>query len=143
LASQKNWFSPEVLWLDYSPLVFRLKASNDKFAQVIVNNATGKSYWIKTNKSMTSLTWQAFLQDKFGVSRINASKQKIKKLPSANSADLNYKGKDCFQVKSMKGDWIEIFTADYCDTDNKTKIKSGWIKWRNNNKLLIEYFITS
>jgi hypothetical protein len=39
-------------------------------------------------------------------------------------------GKDCFQVKLMKGDWVEIFIADYCDdlyTDSKTKIKSAWI----------------
>jgi hypothetical protein len=45
----------------------------------------------------------------------------------------------------MNGDWIEIFTADYCDesyTDSKTKIESGWIKWRQGNKLLIEYYIT-
>lgn len=46
----------------------------------------------------------------------------------------------------MRGDWIEIFTADYCEdgyTESKTKIKSGWIKWKQGNTLLIEYFITS
>lgn len=146
LTTQSKWLSPEILLLDYSLLVFRVRASNENWAEVIVNNTTGESYWIRTNKSMTQLTWQAFLKDKFGVSRLNASKQKIKKFPSATSSDLNYKGKDCFQVKSMKGDWIEIFTADYCDesyTDSKTKIKSGWIKWREGNKLLIEYSITS
>ena len=144
LETHKKWLSPEVLWLDYSPLVFRFKALNDKWAEVIVNNTTGKSYWIKINSSMTSLTWQAFLKEKFGVSRV--SKQKIKKSPSVNSTDLIYEGEDCFQVKSMKGDWIEIFSADYCDesyTKSKTKIKSGWIKWRQGNRLLIEYFITS
>ena len=49
-------------------------------------------------------------------------------------------------VKSINGDWIEISTPDYCDenyTDSTAPIKSGWIKWRQGNKLLIDYFITS
>jgi hypothetical protein len=46
----------------------------------------------------------------------------------------------------MKGDWIEITTTDYCDenfTDSKTPIKSGWIKWRKRDELIINYFTTS
>jgi hypothetical protein len=146
LKTQKEWLNPEVLWLDYSPLVFRVKTVKDPWFQVVVNNTTGKYYWIKTNKSTSFLTWQGFLKDKFGVSRLTALKQKIRKLPSLQSTEIFYKGKDCFQVKSMKGDWIEIFSAEYCDdsyTDTKNKVKSGWIKWREGNKLLIEYFITS
>jgi len=64
LATQKKWLSPEVLWLDYSPLVFRVKTSSDMWIEVIVNNTTGKSYWIKKDNSMTSLTWEAFLKEK-------------------------------------------------------------------------------
>jgi hypothetical protein len=35
----------------------------------------------------------------------------------------------------MKEDWIEISTPGYCDenfTDNRTPIKSGWIKCAKN-----------
>jgi hypothetical protein len=142
LESQKEWLNPEVLWLDYSPLVFRVKSKSDQGFQVIVNDKTGQTYWVKRNKSMTFLTWETFLKNMFSVARLNASAQKIRKLPYENAGQINYNGKDCFQIKSIKGDWIEIFTADHCD-ENKSKIKTGWLKWRQGNKLLIEYFITS
>jgi hypothetical protein len=142
LKIQKEWFTPEVLWLDYSPLVFRVKSKTNLGIQIIVNNKTSQTYWVKWNKSMTFLTWETFLKNMFSVARLNASNQKIRKLPFENAEQINYKGKDCFQVKSMKGDWIEIFTADNCD-ESKAKLKTGWLKWRQGNKLLIEYFLTS
>ena len=142
LKAQKEWLNPEVLWLDYSPLVFRVKSKTDQGFQIIVNNKTNQTYWVKRNQSMTFLTWETFLKNMFSVARLNISDQKIRKLPIENAEQINYKGKDCFQVKSMKGDWIEIFTADNCD-QSKTKLKTGWLKWRQGNKLLIKYFITS
>jgi len=82
----------------------------------------------------------------FGVARLPSSTQKIRTEPDEKSQEIEYQGTDCFVVKSMKGDWIEITTPNYCDenfTDSKTPIKSGWIKWRKGNELLISYFTTS
>jgi hypothetical protein len=101
---------------------------------------------VKKNSLTTFKDWQTYFKEMFGVSRLSNRPQKIKISPTDSSKEILYRGQDCFQVKSMKGDWIEIFTAEYCDdsyTDSKTPIKSGWIRWRIGNKLLIDYYITS
>ena len=83
----------------------------------------------------------------FAVVRIADKKQAIRAEPNEQSKEISYTElEDCFQVKSMKGDWIEIFTSYNCEhsnSKNRTEIKSGWIKWRDGNNLLIEYFLTS
>jgi hypothetical protein len=146
LDKQKQWLKPECHWLDYSSFIFRCKSETNNWYELIVNNESGQTLWLKKSALINFYNWETFLKGMFGVSRFPDQKQIIRTLPNDKSEEINYTGKACFQVKSMKGDWVEIFTADYCDdsyTDSKTKIKSGWIKWRQGNKLLIEYFITS
>lgn len=146
LDNHKEWLKPEILWLDYSQFVFRCLSVQGDWLEVMVNNENGKTLWLKKNDLTTLRNWETYLKEMFGVARLPAQKQKIRSLPIDNSEEIIYQGQDCFQVKSMKGDWIEIFTADYCDesyTDSKMKVKSGWIKWRQGNKLLIDYFTTS
>lgn len=146
LDKQKEWLKPEVLWLDYSSLVFRCKTVTTDWFEIIVNNENGNSLWLKKSEFTKFSNWETYLQGMFGVARLSDQNQKIRKQPSDSSEELKYSGSDCFQVKSMNGDWIEIYTAEYCDdsyTNSKTKIKSGWIKWRKGNKLLIEYHKTA
>ena len=146
LDKHAKWLKPEILQLDYSQFVFRCITVQDDWFNVMVNNETEETLWLKKNKWTTFSNWENFLKEMFGVARLTNQQQKIRTLPTEDAEEIIYKGQDCFQVKSMKGDWIEIYTADYCDkhnTDIKTKIKSGWIKWREGNKLLIEYFAAS
>lgn len=144
LEKEKVWLSPEVLWLDYSSFIFRCTARRQNWYQVIVNNESGKTLWLRKQKAVEFKTWEQFLKEMFGVERLGA--QKIRQAPLINSREIKYRGKDCFQVRRLKGDWIEIFSPAYCKngyTESKTPVKSGWIKWRAGNKLLIDYFITS
>lgn len=146
LDNHKTWLKPEILWLDYSQFVFRCMSVQGNWLKVVVNNENGETLWIKKNNLTTLRNWENYLKGMFGVARLPDHKQKIRSSPTDSSEEITYQGQDCFQVKSMKGDWIEIFTADYCDdsyTDSETKIKSGWIKWRQGNNLLIEYYTTS
>ncbi|MDO1447952.1 hypothetical protein Q0590_16895 [Rhodocytophaga aerolata] len=146
LDKQKNWLKPEVLWLDYSSFIFRCVVNKEGWFQVITNQENGERYWLKNSKMTTFNTWENYLKGMFGVKRLPTNHQKIRSSPTDNSAEIKYQGEDCFGVKSMKGDWIEIYTADYCDesyTDNKTPLKRGWIRWKRGNELLIEYFTTS
>jgi hypothetical protein len=144
LKTEQTWLKPEVLWLDYSQFSFRCKSTNDEWLELIVNNNSGQTYWIKKNKTTIFLTWEEYLKQMFAVNRLADHKQKIRKQPSDTADEIKYEGRDCFQVISLKGDWIEIFTTDYCDQgQNKKEIKSGWIKWRRGNELLINYYTTS
>lgn len=146
IEKQREWLQPEVLWLDYSAFTFRCLTQTDKWLKIIVNNETGKTYWLKKTEITKFKNWENYLKDMFGVARLSSFPQKIRIKPNENSPEIEYQKMDCFVVKSMKGNWIEITTPDYCDdnsTDNKMPIKSGWIKWRKGNELIIEYFTTS
>ena len=143
---QKIWLKPEVLWLDYFSFTFRSLAQTDNWLDVIVNNETGKTYWLKKTDKVKFRNWEEYLKNMFGVTRLLDFPQKIRKEPNDNSPEIKYQGTDCFIVESLEGDWIEISTPDYCDenfTDSKTPIKSGWIKWRKGDELIIDYFTTS
>jgi hypothetical protein len=144
LDKHKQWLKPECLWLDYSSLIFRCKSQTNDWYKLIVNNENGQTLWLRKSEYIKFSNWSEFLSGMFGVSRLPDKKQLIRVAPNGDSKEINYSGPDCFKVKSMNGEWIEIFTPDRCkDPENKTKIKSGWIKWREGNNLLIEYHITS
>jgi hypothetical protein len=142
LEKQKVWLQPQVLWLDYSSFDFRCRSQTSGYYQVIVNNETGQTFWLSKTNVTKFVTWETYLQGMFGIERLSDQKQKIRKTPNDSSCEIKYSGQDCFNVKSMKGDWIEIRTADYCKdiVENKTVIiTSGWIRWRSGNKLLIVF----
>lgn len=146
LEKHKEWLQPEVLWLEYFAFTFRCLTKTDEWFEIMVNNETKSTYWIKKTDSIKFKNWEEYLKDMFGVERLSEFPQQIRTEPTDNSPEIQYQKKDCFVVTSMKGDWIEIATPDYCDenfTDSKQSIKSGWIKWRQEDQLVINYFTTS
>ena len=145
LEHQKDWLQPESLWLDYHSFNFRVVEKNADWYKVIVNNETGKIMWLENSEITDFHNWEEYLRNMFSISRLPQTDQKILKSPISDAPEIPYQGQDCFQVKNMKGEWIEIFTPEHCEefTDSNSKIKSGWISWRKDNELIIEYFITS
>lgn len=142
LKKHQEWLRPEVLWLDYSAFTFRCSQQTTGWVQVIVNNETGLSLWLKRTPPVQFRNWETYLKEMFGVARLPEYPQPLRSAPTENSQAIAYEGEDCFIVKSMHGYWIEIASPDYCD-DLLLLEKSGWIKWRNKNELLITYYTTS
>lgn len=144
LEKHRQWLSPEVLQLDNSVFVFRCLAVQGDWLKLLVHEERGTTLWLKKTEVVGLKTWESYLKSMFGVARLNENPQKIRTSPSSKAAEIKYEGKDCFEVKSIKGEWLEISTATHCEkTDNTTVVKSGWIQWRKKNKLLIEYFMSS
>ena len=138
-----RWLRPEVIWLDHYELIFRCKSSNEDWYEVIANNENGHTLWIRKDKTTSFSTWEEFLKSMYTVVRIHYRKQKIRAHPSDKSSELKYEGGDCFRVKSLNGDWIEIYTpTNICRPDLKTEIKSGWIKWKDGNRMMVDYYTT-
>jgi hypothetical protein len=143
LNEEKNWLKPQSLWIDYYEFHLRCKSSNNGWLEVIVNNENGQTYWLERRGNIKFFTWEEYLKEMFAVGRMPGEAQKIRESPVDNAGEIKYEGIDCFKVRSLRGDWIEIFTSDYCGADSKMKIKSGWIKWRNGDRIIIELFSTS
>lgn len=136
---QKDWLSPETLWLDYSQFTFRCKTKIEDCFEVYVSDT--KTMWIKATHYTHFTTWESYLQGMFSIERLNPETQEIYSRPYPKSAIIEAT-EDCFKVLQLSKDeeWIEIKTADHCETEDKI---SGWIQWRDGDNILIDYHTTS
>jgi len=142
LQSARTWLAPESLWLDYHSFVFRCIAKRAGWLQVIVNNRTGESFWIRSSQKIRFSTWDSFLKRMFSITRNDRFPQKLRAEPSDTAQEIRFRGRDCFDVIAMRGDWVRVKQAGHCESPDK-RFRSGWIRWRRGRTLHIEYFITS
>ena len=138
---KKEWLNPQAIWLDYDFFFFRCIQQTDNFYKVVTNNQTGLAYWVKKADFITYQNWEQFLLGVLTISR--NTDQDIKLEPDSDSPKIDFIAEDCFHVVKMKGDWIEITTNGICKDEDLTtgKLTSGWIRWREGEKLLIDYFL--
>lgn len=137
LESHKGWLKPESMWLDYGQFKFRCKTKIENCFEVYVSDT--KTMWIQKQDFTKFKNWEEYLRNMFRVERSNKNEQNIYSNPFTKSEIIESKN-DCFNVKQMQGEWIEVETAEHCETEQKIL---GWIKWRNGNTILINYYTTS
>ncbi|MCB0495062.1 MAG: hypothetical protein KDC79_02910 [Cyclobacteriaceae bacterium] len=145
LEEQNKWFSPASIWLDYYDLRLRAIEKKNDWIRVVVNEKDWTTYWVKEDQLAKFLPWEDFLKSVFNVERMDPKSQPIKSEPTINSETINYDGVDCFNVRKVQGDWIEIYSQSWCEDfdDWKTKLNDGWVQWKSGNKLLIKIYTTS
>lgn len=142
LESHKDWLQPETLWLDYYRLNFRVKSVKEGCYEIYVSDK--RTMWIKDKEFTDFLFWEEYFKQMFAITRKDPTEQKVYERPDLQAKKIKYSaGEDCFNVKSLTGDWIEIFTPKHCTDETSNELKSGWIRWKDGNKLLINYFPTS
>lgn len=128
--------------LDYSIFEFQYITEKDGWLEVIVDPETSNTFWIKKSDKIEALTWGEYIKDMFGIGPQENSLQEIKRTPDMTAEKLrDFDG--CYSVKSVKGDWIELFTSDYCEDffdQSEQKIETGWVKWREGDELLVELY---
>lgn len=81
-------------------------------------------------------SWNVFLKDVFvkvsGKSMVYADTVTLKKIPQAE----NYS----YSVKKIAGDWIWVECLKTCEECPKGKKLAGWIRWKKNDVLLIDFY---
>ena len=142
LNEHKKWLQPESLWLDYYHFNFRVKSKKPDCYEVYVSDK--QTMWIENKEFTDFYSWEEYLKQMFSITRKNPREQKIYDKPDIKAKEVEHSaGDDCFNVKTLKGNWIEIFTPKHCSGETDIQLRSGWIKWRDENGLLINYFPTS
>jgi len=138
-----KWLKPESVWLDYSQFLFRFTKIEGDWIQIIINNDSGGKKWIKKSTNLKNIYWDKFLIDNTTAIGTPISIE-IKIAPSTESKTLRRSStKDCFEAVEIKGDWLKIKTNETLEcNEHPEPIKSGWIKWKSDNKLIIDYFLT-
>ncbi len=140
-----TWFKPEGIWLDYSIFLIRVDTLIGKWYRVLVDNEKGTTLWMKSDLTNKFVKWNIFLtKETTAIEKNPEFNLEIKASPSESALTIKRIEKtDCFEALEIKGEWLRIRTNKILDCNQSKKIiKSGWIKWRQNNRLTINYGLT-
>jgi hypothetical protein len=140
-----EWFLPEQFAPEINNVTFVFTDTLNGRISVISNSSKSEELWIDKSSNTRILTWEEYLVGAFSVSRNDTVINKLHSNPSDGSSVIFYNQIDCFKVKQMKNNWIEIYTPDFCESlsNNKAKVSSAWIRWRRDGRIIITYFSKS
>ena len=131
------WLVPVHLKLDYDLLYFKIQSVSREFVEVIVNSYDNRISYLD-RYSGEILYWPEFLLSIHSVEFITGKEQTIRVKP------LDYAGEEITPYQFMrpvviKDNWMLVELQD----GNFKKVGKGWIRWRNNEQLLITYSLLS
>lgn len=131
------WLVPEHLKMDYEILHFKILSINRDFIRVDVNKTNNRFAYVDRHAGTISY-WPDFLLKVQTVDFPHNQPQTIRARP------LNYAGQVTLEFEFMKplqiqNDWMEVELQN----GNFQKVGEGWIQWRDDEKLLIEYSLLS
>ncbi|MGX7688179.1 hypothetical protein ACWA1C_13530 [Flectobacillus roseus] len=145
---------------DYGIMHFICVAQTAKAYKVLVNNSQLK-YLPKIN-SYEFKTWDQYILESFGIRRLTSytdeptPKLLLRQDPNDNAKTLTIPNElEMFCPIEVKGDWVKVKYDCFYNEDNNPhegmpcqtyidKCKNpltGWLKWRQDNKLLIDIFL--
>jgi hypothetical protein len=133
-------FSPEAFYPEIG-FIFQFTFNAIEGGQVeiyIDKNKLGTKFLKADTSIFTIESWEEHLLS----SIIDFSDRKItiRQKPSDNAKSANIDARDfAFSVKQIKGDWVEIECASFCDIACPPAKMSGWIRWRNKSEILIRF----
>jgi hypothetical protein len=141
--NKDKWLEPEFLQPEKMILTLRVMERKTNWWYVMVNNRTRDCYWVHISEGTWFRPWLEEIRAAGTVARLDRNQNPIRKSQGSNLIlpwDQNFK--DCFHPVSCLGVWVELETNDAC-ADGATKIKSGWVRWRDEDGLLITYTLAN
>jgi len=137
IATDPPWLVPHHLKLDYGILYFKIQGVSRDFIEITVNSKSNRTTYVDRNDG-NILYWPEFLLGVFSVEFIPGKEQKVKIKP------LDFAGEEITSFHFMrpiviKGNWMMVELQD----GNFKKVGDGWIRWRDNEQLLITYSFLS
>lgn len=118
---------------DYYLFFFRCVGKNKLGFEVITNEENGEKGILKTSKNWKFYSIQEFIINLFAVG-FNEKTNPIHDLASSTSTLIMYDENENYYPVKIKGDWLQIKWGE------ENNYRYGWIRWRENNKLIIEMF---
>lgn len=120
---------------DYFILAMKMVNEDASRYEVIVNEGTGKTKFVlKDSKGLKFSNWSEYVVRMFAVG-FDQNINPVRRAPAGAILDPQPQS-DLFHPKETKGDWMRVeFDSSRSEAD-----KGGWIRWRENGKLIIELF---
>ncbi|WP_315815484.1 hypothetical protein [Paraflavitalea speifideaquila] len=124
---------------DYGILIFDSENGEKEGRYKVFLDNQVKFIYLKELKQYSKFQyWATFIKDVFiqvdASNTVYSDTIKLKKI--AGSEEYGYK------VVRVVGDWIYVECLKTCESCPPNKMISGWVRWKRNNMLLVELFIS-
>lgn len=133
IAYAPPWFMPELLKLDYDILYMRAQTLTRRWIEVVVNRQTGETRWIDRS-AVTFTDWSGFLLDVVAVEVVDPEANPVRSGPDTITAVLST-AKGPLRPLAVSGSWMQVSTSGLADRI----VPTGWIRWRDGDRLLITW----
>jgi hypothetical protein len=133
-------FRPFAFHPGYFLLVLRCTETPDNFFEVVVNEESGLRKYVRANDPVLKLeTWDKFVLSVFAVT-FDQKANPILQAPNGQPNTVAIPSDANFRPVETDGDWLKIRWDAAADPAGKPKpIGSGWIRWKNAGKLLVDF----
>jgi hypothetical protein len=135
-ASTNVDFRPLSFHLDYFVLALKCIATDASRFEVVVNEATGLTKYLrKSDRALKLDTWEDHILRLFAVD-FNRLKNPVLSAPSGNVISIRIPKDTFFHPVEIKGNWLKV---RWDVTDEGKNTRYGWIKWKENSNLIIDF----
>ncbi len=132
---------------DYGIMHLVCLDSTEKTYKVIVNESDIK--YVSKIDNGSFWTWEKYILNSIGINAKHPLTLSIKDNPKSNASTIDSTGNmNSYCANTISGDWINIRYSCLYENDiveecfsAKNCSKTGWIKWRNENELLIAIYL--
>jgi hypothetical protein len=134
-------FNPFAFHPDYFVLALKCVGEDENRYEVIVNEETGlKKFVRKDDATLKFETWEKHILKTFAVD-FDREQNPLRETPEGQVKDFVLPKEATFHPVEVNGEWLKI----RWDSSKKAvkNDKFGWVKWKENNKILIELFYFS
>ncbi|QQR88000.1 MAG: hypothetical protein IPJ76_07240 [Flavobacteriales bacterium] len=134
IAYAPPWFVPAHMKLDYDLLVLRVITLSPNWVEVEVHAAEGRTVWVERTQGEVQL-WPEFMLRVAAVETLGPAANPIRVKPLDHAGVLADGANTLLAPLAVQGDWLLVRTHALADRIQPT----GWIRWRKDGVLLVEY----
>lgn len=133
------FLNPSHLKLDYELLYFSLRSEGRDYAEIVLNEADGRTAYVDKFKGRI-IYWPAFILSVNTVELKTDFPQPFKVKPLKHAGEVVLEKKYRFlRPDRVQGYWLEVSLLN----DGFKSEGRAWIKWRNEDELLVTYNLLS
>lgn len=134
-------FTPFSFHQDYFVLALKCVGEDKNRYEVIVDEETGlKKFVRKDDATLKFETWEKHILKTFAVD-FNREQNPLREVPEGQVKTAVLPKEATFHPVEINGEWLKV-SWDSSKKAGKND-KSGWVKWREDNKILVELFYFS
>jgi hypothetical protein len=138
----EKWFKPLVFNINdtidgFFDIYLTCKSKKGNWLEVIVNEKTKETLWIKKSKYVKFIKWSKFSKRTRSTLNLKVPRGNIYSSNDTLSKAIEFDSNDEFYVTKQKGNWFQVSNKNSSDKPSNIVVEKAWVKFKNDFELLI------